>query len=110
MEMIDYECHVKLSSGGMEMQGIGPSRVSVFKFVLGELGNDFEDFGMDLIGKIKSGCTLGQAFYLSFWSKDKDFRSKEIQFKLIQKFEGIREGILEHLPNFFDPFIQFSFS
>lgn len=48
MEEIDYECAIKLSSTGMEIQGIGPSRVSLFKFVLGDLGTDFKVFGVSL--------------------------------------------------------------
>lgn len=49
MERIDYECAIKLSSTGMEIQGIGPSRVSLFKFVLGDLGDDFKLFGISLL-------------------------------------------------------------
>ena len=78
MEMIDYECHVKLSSGGMELQGIGPSRISVFKFVLGELGNDFIDFGMDLIdfGKVLERIKNAKEAELSYDSKTRRYKIK----------------------------------
>lgn len=49
MEKIDYECNIHLSSSGMKIQGIGPSRSSLFKFVLGDLGDDFYSFGISLL-------------------------------------------------------------
>ena len=48
IEGIDYECYLKISKTGLEMQGIDPSRNSLFHFVLGELGDDFLEIGISL--------------------------------------------------------------
>lgn len=53
MEKMDYECFVKLSSTGMELQGLDPSHSSLFRFVLGEIGEDYETFGLDLMNLSK---------------------------------------------------------
>jgi len=78
MENIDYECNIKLSSDGMEIQGIGPSRVSLFKFVLGKLGDDYEDFGMDLtdLGKILERIKNAKEAKISYDSKTRRIKIK----------------------------------
>ena len=97
MEKIDYECSVKLSSTGMEMQGIDPSHSSLFKFVLGNLGDDFDVFGLSLmdlskiLDRIKSAkeITLGHdsktnkmVLKTKIKNKNKTFKLSEIDTEM----------------------------
>ena len=97
MEKMDYECSVKLSTTGMELQGLDPSRSSLFKFVLGKLGDDYEIFGMDLIDftkilervKSASEITLGYdskackiVLRTKINNKKKTFRLSEIDAEM----------------------------